>query len=120
LWYDVSVPVVALPGYLDGCRARLAAHDSTLGLFVVGHLADGNVHLTVNGSRPIRERYEEIAPLLTDELAALRGSFSAEHGIGLEKKATLLRLGAPVRLLMMRRLKAMFDPSGIMNPGKVL
>jgi FAD/FMN-containing dehydrogenase len=120
LWYDVSVPVAALPGYLIGCHARLAAHDSSLELFVIGHLADGNVHLTVNGSRPIRERYEEIAPLLTDELAALGGSFSAEHGIGLEKKATLLRLGAPVRLVMMRRLKAMFDPNGIMNPGKVL
>lgn len=120
LWYDVSVPVAALPRYLDGCRKRLAAHDSSLGFFVIGHLADGNVHLTVNSSRPIRERYEEIAPLLTDELAALGGSFSAEHGIGLEKKATLARLGAPVRLLLMRRLKAMMDPHGIMNPGKVL
>jgi FAD/FMN-containing dehydrogenase len=120
LWYDVSLPIAALPGYLDGCRSRLAAHDASLDLFVIGHLADGNVHLTVNSARPITERYEEIAPLLTDELAALGGSFSAEHGIGLEKKATLARLGAPARLLMMRRLKAMFDPNGIMNPGKVL
>jgi FAD/FMN-containing dehydrogenase len=120
LWYDVSVPVAALPGYLDGCRARLAAHDASLELFVVGHLADGNVHLTVNGSQPIPGRYEEIAPLLTDNLAEIGGSFSAEHGIGLEKKTTLLRLGAPVRLQLMRRLKAMFDPNGIMNPGKML
>jgi len=120
LWYDVSVPLAALPGYLERCRARLAAHDAELELYVIGHLADGNVHLTVNAPGPISERYEEIAPLLTEELKGLGGSFSAEHGIGLEKKATLARLGAPARLALMRRLKAMFDPHGIMNPGKVL
>jgi FAD/FMN-containing dehydrogenase len=120
LWYDVSVPIARLPQYLEGCRGRLAAHDSTLELFVIGHLADGNVHLTVNATRPISERYEEIAPLLTDPLAALGGSFSAEHGIGLEKKSTLMRLGSTQRLAMMRKVKALFDPNGIMNPGKML
>lgn len=120
LWYDVSVPVAALPGYVAGCRSRLSAHDPALELYVIGHLADGNVHLTVNSARPISDRYEEIAPLLTDPLPALGGSFSAEHGIGLEKRATLMRLGSPRRLSMMRRLKVLFDPNGIMNPGKVL
>jgi FAD/FMN-containing dehydrogenase len=120
LWYDVSVPLVAVPGYLDGCARRLAAHDATLDLVVIGHLGDGNLHVTVNAARPIPERYEEIAPLVTDGLAALGGSFSAEHGIGLEKKATLARLGSPVRLELMRRIKAALDPHGILNPGKVL
>ena len=120
LWYDVSVPLAALPRYVDGCRTRLASHDPALELVLIGHLGDGNLHLTVNAERPIRERYEEIAPLLTDELAALGGSFSAEHGIGLEKKATLRRLGSATRLAWMRRLKATFDPNGIMNPGKLL
>ena len=120
LWFDVSVPLAALPRYVDGCRTRLAMHDPALALFVIGHLGDGNVHLTVNAERPLDERYEEIAPLLTDELAALGGSFSAEHGIGLEKKATLRRLGSPTRLEWMRRVKTLLDPNGIMNPGKVL
>ena len=120
LWYDVSVPLSRLAAYLGGCAERLAAHDPALGLVVIGHLADGNVHLTVNAAQPISERYEEIAPLVTDALAALGGSFSAEHGIGLEKKATLARLGGPVRLALMRRLKAALDPNGILNPGKVL
>ncbi len=120
LWYDVSVPLASLPRYLEDCRGRLAAHDSALELYVIGHLADGNVHLTVNGARPISERYEEIAPLLTDPLAVLGGSFSAEHGIGLEKKATLLRLGSAERLALMREVKSLFDPNGIMNPGKML
>jgi FAD/FMN-containing dehydrogenase len=120
LWYDVSVPLAAVPQYLDGCARRLAAHDPTLDLVVIGHLGDGNLHVTVNAARPISARYEEIAPLVTDGLAALGGSFSAEHGIGLEKKATLARLGSPVRLDLMRRIKSALDPNGILNPGKVL
>ena len=120
LWYDVSVPLAAVPQYLDGCARRLAAHDAALDLVAIGHLGDGNLHVTVNAARPITERYEEIAPLVTDGLAALGGSFSAEHGIGLEKRATLARLGNPVRLALMRRIKAALDPNGILNPGKVL
>jgi len=120
LWYDVSVPLAALPGYLADCAAALAAHDASLALFVIGHLADGNLHLTVNATVPITERYAEIAPLVTDGLAALGGSFSAEHGIGLEKKALLARLASPARLALMRTVKSALDPRGIMNPGKVL
>jgi FAD/FMN-containing dehydrogenase len=114
------VPLTAVATYLDGCARRLAAHDATLDLVVIGHLGDGNLHVTVNATRPITERYEEIAPLVTEGLAAVGGSFSAEHGIGLEKKATLARLASPTRLALMRRLKAALDPHGILNPGKVL
>ena len=120
LWYDVSVPLSRLPGYLDAFVARVVAHDPALAVYVCGHLGDGNVHLTVNADHPIGERYEEIAVLVTEGLAALAGSYSAEHGIGLEKKAMLARLGSPVRLALMRQLKAALDPRGILNPGKVL
>jgi FAD/FMN-containing dehydrogenase len=120
LWYDVSIPVAELAQYMDAVRQRLAAHDSSLDLYVVGHLADGNVHLTVNAGSPISDRYEEIALVVTEGLGAAGGSFSAEHGIGLEKKATLARLAGPVKLDLMRRVKAALDPHGIMNPGKVV
>jgi FAD/FMN-containing dehydrogenase len=120
LWYDVSVPLAQLSDYLDAVAARLARHDGGLSLYVIGHLGDGNLHLTINAPRPINERYEEIAHVVTEDLAALGGSFSAEHGIGLEKRATLRRLGGSVKLELMRRLKATLDPLNIMNPGKVL
>ncbi len=120
LWYDVSVPLSVMPDYLDTLSARLHKHDATLDWFCIGHLADGNLHVTVNAPHPITERYEEISPLVTDPLPALGGSFSAEHGIGVEKQATLLRLAAPARLALMQRVKRVFDPHGIMNPGKVL
>ncbi len=118
LWYDVSVPLAELPAYLEGVAAGLAAHDPALDLVVIGHLADGNLHVTVNAAWPITERYEEIAPLVTDVLPGLGGSFSAEHGVGLEKRTTLVRLGDPGRLATMRRIKATLDPHGILNPGK--
>ena len=120
LWYDISVPLHAMASYVDTLAANLQQHDGELGLFVIGHLADGNLHVTVNAASPISERYEEIAPLVTTGLPELGGSFSAEHGIGLEKQATLLRHASPAKLALMRRVKHSYDPHGIMNPGKVL
>ena len=90
LWYDVSVPIDRLAQYLAGRAAppRRAAIPRSPSI-VVGHLADGNVHLTVNSSAPIGARYAEIAPLIYAGLRELGGSFSAEHGVGLEKRASL-------------------------------
>jgi FAD/FMN-containing dehydrogenase len=120
LWYDVSVPIARLASYVELVTERLRQHDPSLDLYVVGHLADGNLHLTVNAERPITERYEEVAPLVSRGLKALGGSFSAEHGIGLEKRATLARESDPARLALLKRIKDLFDPRGIMNPGKIL
>lgn len=120
LWYDVSVPVDLLARYLAQVEARLAQRDPALALYVVGHLADGNVHLTVNAPQPIGARYGEIAPLIYAGLRELGGSFSAEHGIGLEKRSALEQWAGQATLERMRAVKALFDPLGIMNPGKVL
>jgi len=53
-------------------------------------------------------------------VVSMRGSFSAEHGVGRLKVADLERYGDPTKLAMMRAIKASFDPNGIMNPGAVL
>lgn len=120
LWYDVSVPIDRLAAYLAAVDERLARHDPTLRAFIVGHLADGNVHFTINADRPISARYAEVASLVYEGLKDLGGSFSAEHGIGLEKRASLERWSGTTRLELMRAIKAVFDPAGIMNPGKML
>ncbi len=120
LWYDVSVPLSALPAYLARIGDSVPSHDPALSVFTIGHLADGNVHVTVNAGNPIVARYDEIAPLVTEGLQEVGGSYSAEHGIGLEKKPTLMRLQSMVKQDLMRRLKATLDPRGIMNPGKVI
>jgi len=120
LWYDVSVPIDALADYFSALEARIGRHDAELEVYVVGHLADGNIHVTINAARPITERYSEIAPLIYEGLRAGGGSFSAEHGIGLEKRTSLESWVGPTGIALMQAVKAVFDPLGIMNPGKVL
>ena len=120
LWYDVSVPIDRLAKYLADVESRLLRHDAALRMYIVGHLADGNVHFTINAAAPISERYAEIAPLIYEGLRELGGSFSAEHGIGLEKRASLEYWAGGTRLRLMQAVKALFDPNGVMNPGKVM
>ena len=55
-----------------------------------------------------------------DGLDAVGGSFSAEHGIGTDKRESLLGLSSPVRYRVMQEVKSLLDPKGIMNPGKVI
>jgi FAD/FMN-containing dehydrogenase len=120
LWFDVSVPLSAVADYVSRLFSAIYAHDPSLSVFVIGHLADGNLHFTINAAQPISDRYEEIAPMVTDGLSAIGGSYSAEHGIGLEKKATLERLVHPTKRRLMQGIKALLDPHGILNPGKVI
>ena len=120
LWYDISVPLDALARYLDRLAQRIEQHDPSLSMYVVGHLGDGNVHVTINAASPIVERYGELAALVYAGLREVGGSFSAEHGIGLEKRSSLEQWAGPTGIGLMRAVKAVFDPAGILNPGKVL
>jgi len=63
---------------------------------------------------------EPLNAIVHDLVAAYRGSLSAEHGIGQLRRDELARLKAPVALDMMRGIKALLDPHGILNPGKLL
>jgi len=120
LWYDVSIPPSHINAVVLAIQRRLAEFDRSLQLFVVGHLADGNLHFTVNAERPLHGHYDAIAALITAGIKTLGGSFSAEHGIGLEKKATLLRESSATKLKWMRALKTFWDPHHILNRGKVV
>jgi FAD/FMN-containing dehydrogenase len=120
LWFDISVPLANLETYLNGLRSRLSAYDPALQLFYIGHLGDGNVHVTINATSPISRRYKEVSTLVYADLTELGGFFSAEHGIGLEKREALADQSDPVKLALMHDIKRLLDPLGIMNPGKVL
>jgi FAD/FMN-containing dehydrogenase len=119
LWFDVSLPLNALDAYTERLVARLAAHDPALEAFVIGHLGDGNLHVTIAGPHPIPQRYDEIAPLVYEGIRSVGGSISAEHGVGLEKRAALAKFGDPGKLAAMRAIKQALDPLNLMNPGKV-
>jgi FAD/FMN-containing dehydrogenase len=114
----VSLPIENMKDYAaavcDGVRA-FAGDNRT---FVFGHMADGNLHIVVaaGDDADTRARVEDI---VYRPLAAIGGSVSAEHGIGLEKRAYLPLSRTPAEIATMRLLKQALDPRGILNPGKV-
>ncbi|MGO1119246.1 FAD-binding oxidoreductase [Rhodovibrionaceae bacterium A322] len=119
LWYDVSVPLDRLDEYVIGLQDSLTALDPGLMLFAMGHLGDGNLHLTISGEKSSQALKEPVTDLVNGNLKIWGGSISAEHGIGLEKKPALSALGDPAKLAAMSAVKAALDPKGIMNPGKI-
>ncbi|PZX19625.1 FAD/FMN-containing dehydrogenase [Palleronia aestuarii] len=117
---DVSVPLDRVSDFLDRGYAEVSARDPGARFFVVSHLGDGNVHFTVNPSQDTDKLYDAVMEIVEDIVADLGGSFSAEHGIGLGKRASMARRKDKVALGVMRAIKDALDPQGIMNPGKVL
>lgn len=122
---DISVPISRIPDFLD--RVILALADFMPGLrpYPFGHVGDGNIHCNVARPEAMdKASFLAHAPAITAiihaEVTRQGGSISAEHGIGNLKVAEMARLKDPVELALMRQMKALLDPAGIMNPGKLL
>ena len=112
---DVVVPRATIPTYLAGVGTLAEATGSLV--LGCGHAGDGNVHLSVFQPDP-GVRHQLVHDILAAGVA-LGGAVSGEHGIGTAKRAAYADLEDPVKLDLMRRIKAAFDPVGILNPGKV-
>ena len=118
--FDVSLPIPAVPGYVEEVNARLGERFGDFVNFVFGHLGDGNIHLIVGpGDRDPATRHA-VEEIVYGALAPRGGSVSAEHGIGLEKKPWLAVSRSEAERAVMRALKQALDPDGILNPGKIL
>ena len=115
---DVALPLDRVQDFLERAEEGRARIDPDAKLSIVSHLGDGNVHWTVCPTDPAKDA--PLTEMVEDAVAALGGSFSAEHGIGLAKRGTMARRKDPVALEMMRAIKAALDPKGILNPGKVI
>ncbi len=111
---DVVVPRAAMAAFLDRVAA-LADAVPDARVVGCGHAGDGNVHLAVFCPDPVR-RAELMREIFTSGMA-LGGAISGEHGIGTAKKPWFLALEDPDKIALMRRIKAAFDPAGILNPG---
>jgi FAD/FMN-containing dehydrogenase len=123
--HDVSVPISALAEFVMRASQWVSEHVPDGVLVAYGHVGDGNLHFNVNAARMARReaflaREESVRRAIHDLVHGLRGSFSAEHGIGRLKVAELERYASPVELALMRTVKHALDPHGILNPGKVL
>ncbi len=123
--YDVSLPPRSLEGFMRDVHGRLSADGRSLRAAIFGHLGDGNLHVNVVAPPSMNEaEFRRACPGLDADILGLvrdaGGSISAEHGIGLLKRSHLHLSRSPGEIALMRELKRLFDPRGILNPGKVL
>jgi FAD/FMN-containing dehydrogenase len=119
--FDVSVPGGAIDGYVERLGPALKTVDARLDPYIFGHLADGNLHIVLNVEGPlpasVQQRVEDV---LYAPLEEVGGCFSAEHGIGLKKRAAFECYADPVKQTLSRAVKGLLDPKGLLNPGKVV
>jgi FAD/FMN-containing dehydrogenase len=124
--HDISVPVSAMPSFLETAAPRVEARFPGARVVAFGHLGDGNIHFNVLPPTGADDRSwveghgDQVTGFVHDLVAAAAGSISAEHGIGQLKRAELARTSSPALVAAQRAIKAALDPAGIMNPGKLL
>jgi FAD/FMN-containing dehydrogenase len=123
--HDISLPVSAIPDFVEATNTRLAAQFPWIEPAVFGHLGDGNLHYNMGTKTgtPIAIAFDheaQINAIVHAAVAAHRGSISAEHGIGQLKRTVLPDYKSALELRLMRQIKATLDPRGLMNPGKLL
>ena len=123
--HDISVPVAAVPAFIAEADAAVTALIPGARPLPFGHLGDGNIHYNV--TQPVGadkaeylQRWDDVNAVVFAVVKKYNGSISAEHGIGVVKRDLLPSVKDPVALALMRDLKHMLDPKGILNPGKVL
>ena len=121
--HDISVPVAAVPDFIEEANAAVVKLIPGSRPVPFGHLGDGNIHYNV--SQPVggntadfMSRWHEVNEVVFAIVLRMGGSISAEHGIGVLKRDELPDVKDKVAIELMRGIKAMLDPLGIMNPGQ--
>ncbi len=118
---DVVVPVSHIPTLIRGLE-RLSQEFNII-IVNFGHAGNGNIHvnLLIDPDDPVQvHNAEQCLDRVFALVLELDGTLSGEHGVGLEKRDFVDREIDPVTLALMHRVKAQFDPKGILNPGKML
>ena len=117
---DSIVPISRLAEAVLGVRSDIDASGFTAA--IVGHVGDGNFHTVIlvpKGDKEALARAWELDRKIVARGLALGGSCSGEHGVGLGKREFLEQEHGPEAIAVMRSIKAVLDPRGILNPGKI-
>jgi len=112
---DVVVPRATMPQFMQQVGEIASANGAWIS--GCGHAGDGNIHMAVF-QKDESARHKVLTELFRAGMA-LGGAISGEHGLGTAKKSYFLELEDPAKVALLRRVKAAFDPNGILNPGKI-
>jgi FAD/FMN-containing dehydrogenase len=123
--HDISVPISCIGDFIRETDVLLAASFPGCRMVTFGHLGDGNLHYNVSppeGASPdaFLSQQTAINRVVHDSVNRFGGSISAEHGLGALKRKEIRDYKSEVEINLMRAVKQALDPSGLMNPGKVL
>ncbi len=118
--FDISLPIPLIGNMVEQISEEVKDLPEVEKIFAFGHIADGNIHFIVGKSEESPALIKQINDIIYLPLQSIGGSVSAEHGIGLHKKKYLPICRTPAELQLMKNLKQMMDPKGILNPGKII
>jgi FAD/FMN-containing dehydrogenase len=117
--FDVSLGIPGMESYANEVREKLLETWPQGRMVTFGHLGDGNIHLVITVGSLDPEAVRSVEDIVYGCLARHDGVISAEHGIGLEKRAYLHISRSPEEIALMRTLKQSMDPKNLLNPGKI-
>lgn len=118
--FDISLPINVIGEEIDLAVEALEKLPFVRCIFPFGHVADGNIHFIIGKEDNAPETIEAINEIVYANLKKNRGSVSAEHGIGLDKKAYLGTSRTPEEIGLMQLLKKSLDPKNLLNPGRII
>ena len=121
---DISVVVSRVPGFLDEINQVVSNHYPDFEIIWFGHIGDGNLHLNIlkpedMAKEDFFEKCQQVNKWVFEIVERYQGSVSAEHGVGMTKKAYLQYTRSEAEIAYLRGIKQVFDPNSIINPGKI-
>jgi FAD/FMN-containing dehydrogenase len=122
---DIAVPISAIPAFVEEASRVVMRASPECEIIAYGHVGDGNLHFNILPPAGMAEsdkrgHLHALEETLFELLDAFDGSISAEHGIGRTKQGPYLARLSPVERELVQGIKALFDPEGLMNPGRIL
>ncbi|WP_321348948.1 FAD-binding oxidoreductase [Halopseudomonas oceani] len=121
---DISVTVGKVPAFLHDIDSIVGEHYPDFEIVWFGHIGDGNLHLNILKPENLSKddffaKCATVNKWVFEIVEKYNGSISAEHGVGMTKRDYLTYSRSPEEIAVMKAIKAVFDPNGVMNPGKI-